>query len=265
MIHKPGLEEFLAGAAAAPPSDSTLPDSTPSDSPPSVRYASGQADPVASRAGSGSRRRTGRRLLGLLRPSKWRMAGVIAATCAFVTLNVLAPKYLGDATDVVVVSVLGGTFNEAKLAGLLTAVSLMYLGASVFSWIQGALAATAVQRLSYGLRSSVEEKLHVLTSGHFDDQHRGEVLSRATDDVDNISQALNQLLNQLIMSLLMLSAALVMMLWISPALAVIALVSVPVSALITVLVARKSQANFTEQWGEQWGAACAVGGSLHRA
>ncbi|WP_426979914.1 ABC transporter ATP-binding protein [Pseudarthrobacter sp. O4] len=177
------------------------------------------------------------------------MTGVIAATCAFVILNVAAPKALGDATDVVVDGVLRGTFNVGKLAALLTAVSLMYLGASVFSWIQGALAATAVQRLGFDLRSSVEEKLHVLPSSHFDEQHRGEVLSRATNDVDNISQALNQLLNQLIMSLLMLSGALAMMLWISPVLAVIALVSVPVSALITVLVARKSQAYFTEQWG----------------
>ncbi|WP_354241385.1 ABC transporter ATP-binding protein [Arthrobacter sp. UYEF20] len=177
------------------------------------------------------------------------MTGVIAATCAFVILNVAAPKALGDATDVVVDGVVRGTFNVGKLAALLAAVSLMYLGASVFNWIQGALAATAVQRLGFDLRSSVEEKLHVLPSGHFDEQHRGEVLSRATNDVDNISQALNQLLNQLIMSLLMLSGALAMMLWISPVLAVIALVSVPVSALITVLVARKSQAYFTEQWG----------------
>ncbi|MCU1510207.1 MAG: transporter ATP-binding protein [Arthrobacter sp.] len=240
MIRKPGLDdEVLAGAAAVPQNDS----------PPAHHRVSGQPAPVPRRAGSGSRRDTGRRLLGLLRPSRWRMAGVIVATCAFVILNVAAPKYLGDATDVVADSVLGETFNGAKLARLLSAISLMYLGASVFSWIQGALTATAVQRLSYGLRSSVEEKLHVLTSGHFEDQHRGEVLSRATDDVDNISQALNQLLNQLIMSLLMLSAALVMMLLISPALAVIALVSVPVSALITVLVARKTQAHVTEQWG----------------
>lgn len=189
------------------------------------------------------------RLLGLLRPSEWRMTGAVAATCAFVVLNVAAPKLLGDATDVVVDGVVGGTFDEPKLAALLAAVSLMYLGASVFSWIQGALAATAVQRLGFGLRSAVEEKLHVLPVGHFDEQHRGDVLSRATNDVDNISQALNQLLNQLIMSVLMLSGALAMMLWISPLLALIALVSVPVSALITVLVARRSQAHFTEQWG----------------
>ncbi|WP_346925551.1 ABC transporter ATP-binding protein [uncultured Arthrobacter sp.] len=177
------------------------------------------------------------------------MVGVIAATCAFVVLNVAAPKVLGDATDVVVDGVTGGSFNQEMLAALLAGVSVMYLGASLFSWIQGAMTAVAVQRLGYGLRASVEGKLHVLPSSHFDEQHRGDVLSRATNDVDNIAQALNQLLNQLIMSLLMLSGAMAMMLWLSPVLALIALVSVPVSTLITVLVARKSQAHFTEQWG----------------
>ena len=192
--------------------------------------------------------RAAMRLLGLLKPAKWRMIGVIAATCAFVTLNVAAPKVLGDATDVIVSGFLGGSFNEQKLEALLMAVAVMYIGASLFSWIQGALTATAVQRVGYALRASVEDKLQLLPSSHFDEQHRGEVLSRATNDVDNISQALNQLLNQLIMSVLMLSGALAMMLWLSPLLALIALVSVPVSTLITVPVARKSQAHFTAQW-----------------
>jgi ATP-binding cassette subfamily B multidrug efflux pump len=191
---------------------------------------------------------TSRRLLGLLRPVKWRMVTAVAATCAFVTLNVGAPKLLGDATDVVVEGVFGGTFNEQKLAALLLVVALMYVGASVFSWIQSALTATAVQRLSYRLRASVEDKLHRLPSSHFDVQRRGDVLSRATNDVDNISQALNQLLSQLILSVLMLSGSLAMMLWLSPLLAVIALVTVPFSAVVTVLVARKSQAHFSDQW-----------------
>ena len=191
---------------------------------------------------------TAARLLGLLLPLKWRMAGVIAATCAFVTLNVAAPKVLGDATDVVVDGFLGGSLDEQQLAERLLAVSAMYVGASLFSWIQGSLTATAVQRLSYGLRGSVEQKLHVLPSSHFEEQRRGDVLSRATNDVDNISQALNQLLNQLIMAILMLSAALAMMLWLSPLLALIAILSVPVSTMITVLVARHSQAHFKEQW-----------------
>jgi ATP-binding cassette subfamily B protein len=176
------------------------------------------------------------------------MAGVIAATCAFVTLNVAAPKILGDATDVVVDGFVGGSLDESELAALLLTVSALYVGASLFSWIQGALTATAVQRVSYGLRGAVEQKLHVLPSSYFEEQRRGEVLSRATNDVDNIAQALNQLLNQLILSVLMLSAALAMMFWLSPLLALIAVVSVPVSTAITVLVARHSHPHFAAQW-----------------
>jgi ATP-binding cassette subfamily B protein len=176
------------------------------------------------------------------------MLAAVAATCAFVALNVSAPKLLGDATDVVVDGVFGGTFNQQKLAALLLLVAVMYLGASVFSWVQGAVTATAVQRVGYRLRASVEGKLHRLPSAHFDEQRRGDVLSRATNDVDNISQALNQLLNQLILSVLMLLGALSMMLWLSPLLAAIALVTVPFSTAVTVLVARKSQTHFSEQW-----------------
>nr|WP_307031813.1 ABC transporter ATP-binding protein [Arthrobacter globiformis] len=188
------------------------------------------------------------RLLGLLRPSRRRMALAVAATCGFAALNVAAPKLLGDATDVVVDGFMHGTFDAGRLAALLGAVSLMYVGTSIFNWVQGALTAQAVQRLVFGLRSSVEDKLHRLPSSHFQEQARGDVLSRATNDVDNISQALNQLLTQLIMSVLMLCGSLAMMLWISPLLAAIALVSVPVSTLITVFMARQSQAYFAAQW-----------------
>ncbi|MDP9696094.1 UNVERIFIED_ORG: ATP-binding cassette subfamily B protein [Arthrobacter globiformis] len=189
-----------------------------------------------------------KRLLGLLRPSGGRMVLAVAATCGFAALNVAAPKLLGDATDVVVDGFMHGTFDAGKLAMLLGAVSLMYVGTSVFNWVQGALTAQAVQRLVFGLRAAVEDKLHRLPSAHFHEQARGDVLSRATNDVDNISQALNQLLTQLIMSVLMLCGSLAMMLWISPLLAAIALLSVPVSTLITVFMARQSQTYFSAQW-----------------
>lgn len=207
------------------------------------------ATPTTAVAGAGAGAwAAGRRLLGLLRPVKWRMLAAVGATCAFVALNVSAPKLLGDATDVVVEGVFGGTFNEQQLAALLVIVAVMYIGASVFSWVQGAVTALAVQRVSYGLRAAVEDKLARLPSAHFDEQRRGDVLSRATNDVDNISQAMNQLLNQLILSVLMLLGALSMMLWLSPLLAVIALVTVPFSTVVTVLIARRSQAHFSEQW-----------------
>jgi ATP-binding cassette subfamily B protein len=179
------------------------------------------------------------------------MLGATAATCAFAGLNVAAPKYLGDATDVVVDGMFqGGALDEGRLGLLLAGVALMYLFASLFNWIQGVLTARSVQGLMYGLRASLEDKLHRLPSTYFQERSRGDVLSRATNDIDNIAQALNQLLTQLIMSFLMLSGSLVMMLWISPLLAAIAVATVPLSTLITVLVARRSQAHFARQWTE---------------
>ena len=191
-----------------------------------------------------------RRLLGLLHPFKWRMLGAVAATCGFAALNVAAPNYLGRATDIVVNGFYSGVLEGQRLGNLLAAVALMYFGASVFNWVQGKLTASSVHGLMYSLRASVEEKLHRLPSTYFHEKSRGDVLSRVTNDIDNISQALSQVLTQLIMSVLMLSGALAMMLWISPLLAVIAIVSVPVSTLVTVLVARKSQAQFARQWTE---------------
>jgi ATP-binding cassette subfamily B multidrug efflux pump len=202
----------------------------------------------AARRTTGSFLPAAKRLLGLLRPSRGRMALAVGATCGFAALNVTAPKLLGDATDVVVDGFMHGTFDSGRLAALLGVVSLMYVGTSVFNWVQGVLTAQAVQRLVFNLRAAVEDKLHRLPTSHFHEQARGDVLSRATNDVDNISQALNQLLTQLIMSALMLCGSLAMMLWISPLLAAIALVSVPVSTLITVFMARQSQAYFAAQW-----------------
>ncbi|WP_307613447.1 ABC transporter ATP-binding protein [Pseudarthrobacter sp. W1I19] len=178
------------------------------------------------------------------------MLGAVAATCAFAGLNVAAPKYLGDATDLVVDGVLHGNLDQAALALILGTVALMYAGASLFNWIQGALSARSVQGLMYGLREAVEGKLHRLPASYFGERSRGDVLSRATNDIDNITQALNQLLTQLIMSVLMLCGSLAMMLWISPLLAAIAIATVPLSTLLTVQVARKSQAQFEKQWME---------------
>ena len=192
---------------------------------------------------------TAKRLLGLLRPFRLQMLGAVAATCAFAGLNVAAPKYLGDATDVVVEAIFQGSLDQ-RLGILLAAVSVMYVFASLFNWAQGALTAQAVQGLMYGLRASVEDKLHRLPSTYFRERSRGDVLSRATNDIDNIAQALNQVLTQLIVSVLMLCGSLAMMLWISPLLAAIAIATVPVSTWITVAVARRSQEHFGRQWKE---------------
>nr|WP_261619788.1 ABC transporter ATP-binding protein [Pseudarthrobacter equi] len=178
------------------------------------------------------------------------MLGAVAATCCFAALNVAAPKLLGDATDLVVDGVVRGALDQEGLGLLLAAVSLMYIFTSLFNWVQGSLTARSVQGVMYGLRGAVEGKLHRLPSTYFRERSRGDVLSRATNDIDNISQALNQLLTQLIMSVLMLFGSLAMMLWISPLLACIAIASVPLSMGVTVLVARRSQEHFARQWTE---------------
>jgi len=200
-------------------------------------------------AAAGKFRPTAGRLLGLLRPFRLHVLGAIGATCAFAGLNVAAPKYLGDATDLVVDGVLQGTLDQ-RLGTLLAVVAVMYVLASLFNWIQGALTALAVQGLMFRLRASVEDKLHRLPSTYFRERSRGDVLSRATNDIDNIAQALNQVLTQLIVSVLMVCGSLAMMLWISPLLAAIAVATVPVSTWITVLVARRSQEHFASQWKE---------------
>lgn len=194
--------------------------------------------------------RSARRLFVLLDPFRWRMLGAVAATCGFAALNVTAPFYLGKATDIVVNGFQSGVFQGQQLGTLLAAVALMYAGASVFNWVQGKLTAKSVHGLMYRLRASTEDKLHRLPAAYFQEKSRGDILSRVTNDIDNISQALSQVLTQLIMSVLMLFGALAMMLWISPLLAVIALVTVPISTLVTFLVARKSQAHFARQWTE---------------
>ena len=206
--------------------------------------------PAGAGAAGTAFRPTARRLLGLLRPFRRLMLGAVAATCAFAGLNVAAPKYLGDATDVVVDGVSGGGMDQDRLVLLLTAVAVMYLFASLFNWIQGAMTARSVQGLMYNMRAAVEDKLHRLPAAYYRDSSRGDVLSRATNDIDNISQALNQLLTQLIMSVLMLSGSLAMMLWISPLLAAIALATVPLSTCITVFMARRSQVHYARQWTE---------------
>ena len=94
-----------------------------------------------------------RRLLGLLHPFRWRMLGAVAATCCFAGLNVAAPNYLGDATDIVVDGVYSGVFEQERLGILLAVVSLMYVGASVFNWVQGKLTAGSVQGLMHSLRA----------------------------------------------------------------------------------------------------------------
>ncbi|MFI7575144.1 ABC transporter ATP-binding protein [Micromonospora sp. NPDC049497] len=225
-----------------------------------------------------------RRLLGRLRPHRAHLVAIIALALLSVGFSVIGPLILGRATDIIFSGVIGrqlpaGTTADqavqaARAAGddsfadmlarmdvvpgvgidvdalgrvLLLALAL-YLGASLLMWWQGWLLNGVVQRTVYQLRADVEAKLNRLSLPYFDRQPRGELLSRVTNDIDNISTSLQQTLSQLLTSVLTVVGVLAAMFWISPLLALVALVAVPLSVAVTGQIAKRSQKQFIAQW-----------------
>ncbi|MBF4571503.1 ABC transporter ATP-binding protein [Herbiconiux sp. VKM Ac-1786] len=135
-----------------------------------------------------------------------------------------------------------------RLAMVLGLVLVLYVAASIFSWVQGRLLNTIVQRTTYSLREEVETKINRLPLGYFDRMPRGELLSRVTNDMDNVAQSLQQTLSQLLTSILTVVGILVMMFVTSPLLAVISLVTIPLTIVITTVIAKRSQKLFVAQW-----------------
>ncbi len=144
--------------------------------------------------------------------------------------------------------VIGQGIDFTLLAQILSLAAVLYIISSVFAWGQSYIMAGVTQRTVYRLRRRVDEKLGRLPLAYFDGQSRGDILSRVTNDIDNISQTLQQSLTQLITSVLTVIGVLIMMLTISPLLAVISLITVPVSIAVTVLIAGRSQKQFVAQW-----------------
>ncbi|WP_176968919.1 ABC transporter ATP-binding protein [Amycolatopsis xylanica] len=227
---------------------------------------------------------SGRRFLTLLAPQRLFVIGALLTAAVSVGLSVVGPKVLGNATDLIFSGIVShdlpaGVTKEEVIAGLrargdntiadmfaamnivpgqgidFTAVGRvlmivlgLYVLASIFSLIQGRLTASIVQRSVFDLREQVEAKFARLPLSYFDRQPRGEVLSRVTNDIDNLAQSLQQTLGQLIASLLTIVGVLTMMFVISPLLALLALVSVPISVFVAAKVGKRAQPQFIKQW-----------------
>jgi ATP-binding cassette subfamily B protein len=204
-----------------------------------------------------------KRLLRRLAPERKLVMLVIAFSIASTTLTVSGPKILGRATDLIFIgsgvirnaNIVAATGIEAghgvdfaALAGVLVLVLVLYAGASLFQWLQGYALNHVVQRTVRRLRSDVEDKLMRVPLGYFDGQPHGEVLSRVSNDIDNVAMALQQTLSQILSSLFIVAGVLVMLIWISPLLAVIALVTVPLSLVVTGRVGKRAQKGFVAQW-----------------
>ncbi|WP_412865852.1 ABC transporter ATP-binding protein [Cellulomonas sp. 179-A 9B4 NHS] len=142
----------------------------------------------------------------------------------------------------------GQGVDFGRLGGILLVVLVVYLAAFVLGWLQGRLTARAVQATVLRMRTHVEEKLARLPLSYYDRQPRGELLSRVTNDIDNVAQTMQQTLSQLVTSVLTVVGVLGMMFWLSPLLAVVALVTVPLSVAVAGAIAKRSQPQFVRQW-----------------
>ncbi|MEV7670316.1 ABC transporter ATP-binding protein [Streptomyces sp. NPDC088752] len=189
------------------------------------------------------------RLLRTLAPDRARLLALLAAGAAGVALSVLGPLLLGRATDLVVTGVTRPAGVDFTAVGRVLALSAaVVLGSSVFIWIQQRIATAVVQRAGHRLREQAQHKLARLPLSHLDRQPRGEVLSRTTNDIDNITQTLQQAFSQMVRALLTLVGVLAAMFWISPLLALVALATVPVSLAVAAFVGRRAQPQFAKQW-----------------
>jgi ATP-binding cassette subfamily B protein len=229
-------------------------------------------------------RGSSRRLLSTLRPERPLIVMAIGLATVSVTLSVLGPWLLGDATNLIFSGVVGrlipagvtkaemitrlrqegrgaqadmlGSINIASGHGIdfsavgrvLLIVLVIYACAAVFSLLQGRAVAAIVQRSVFRLREQAATKLSRLPLSYFDRQPRGEILSRVTNDIDNLAQSMQQTLSQILTSLLTIVGVLTMMFVISPLLALIALVTVPLSVVVVARIGKRAQPQFIRQW-----------------
>ncbi len=225
-----------------------------------------------------------KRVIGLLAPERFLLSLMLVLGIVSVVLSVAAPTVLGHATNLIFNGVVGGDLEpgqtkEQAVDGLRAAgndtvadlvsgmdvtpgagidfgavgtvllwVLALYVVSALLAWAQGYILNIALQRRILLLRGSVEAKVHRLPLQYFDNNARGETLSRVTNDIDNVSTSLQQTLSQLITGILTVLGILGVMIWISPLLALVALLTIPASFLVTALIAKRSQPHFVAQW-----------------
>ena len=195
---------------------------------------------------------TAHRLARRMAPDRARVLLVLVLAVVSVTLLVLGPRVLGHATDIVFNGLLrrkGATgVDFGRLHRTLYLALGLYVASYALAYLQAFLLAGVVQRTMFSLRAEVEAKLHRLPLSYVDRNSRGDLLSRVTNDIDNIAQSLQQTLSQLLTSLLTIVGVLVLMFVVSPILAIVAIVSVPTSLLTMKQIAKRSKARFIAQW-----------------
>ncbi|HQZ00413.1 MAG TPA: ABC transporter ATP-binding protein [Propionicimonas sp.] len=191
-----------------------------------------------------------KRLLGHLRPEIAMIVAVVVMTLLATIGNSVGPLILGHATDLIFSAhVLNQTAIDFGAVGQVLLLALvLYVVFFLLSWASGWMINGIVQRSVYRMRAQVSEKLTRLPLRYFDGQPRGELLSRVTNDVDNVAQTLQQTLAQILSNLFTLIGVVVMMFVVSPILALISLVTIPIALAVTMLIGKRSQKLFAKTW-----------------
>jgi ATP-binding cassette subfamily B protein len=195
---------------------------------------------------------TARRLSNRMSRELWVVGLIMVLAVVSVFFVVLGPRILGNATNIVFDGLTGQGVQQGidfgRLHGTLWFALVLYVLSYILAYGQSFLLAGVVQRTMYKLRSDVEQKIHRLPLAYIDRNSRGDLLSRVTNDIDNISQSLQQSLSQLLTSALTIVGVLIMMFVVSPLLAIVALVTIPLSIVVIKQIAKRSRAKFIAQW-----------------
>ena len=241
----------------------------------------GNAGPIGR---SHDARGTTRRLLGRLAPERWRLTLALILGAASVGFVVSGPQILGSATNVLFDGIVskglpsgvtkaqaiaqlkasghaqmasmlqgmhltpGAGVDITRMGQLLGVAALIYLIGSLFNYLQGFTMAGVTQRVVFTMRRDVEAKMARLPLRYFDSHSHGDVLSRVTNDIDNLTTTIQQGLSQLLTSALTIAGVLGMMIWISPLLAAVSVVTIPLALVVTMWIAKRSQHHFARQW-----------------
>ncbi len=193
-------------------------------------------------------RSTLRRLISLLGSEPLRIGLVVLSALVGVVLNVFGPRVLGHATDLIIEGVIHHKFDMAHLHRVLLEAVLLYAGSFLLQIVTSYTLAGIIQRLMQRLRRAVEDKVHALPLSYIDRGSRGDLLSRVTNDIDNIAQTLQQTLRQMLTSVMLILGVGIMLFNISPLLAAVALTTLPVSVFTMRRIARRARPQYTNQW-----------------
>ena len=195
---------------------------------------------------------TTRRLLAYMRPYRFQLIFICIFAVLSTIFSIVGPKILGNATTLLAEGLAGkytsqGSIDFAGIFRILRNLTIIYLLSALFNYLSGWMMAGVTQKITYSLREEISKKINRLPLNYFDRQTHGEVLSRVTNDVDTVSQSLNQAVQQVLTSLITIIGILYMMLRISWQMTLMAIIVIPISGILAAVIVKKSQKYFLAQ------------------